>query len=114
MLRLKLSAELRLRLRAVRSAGCRGKVWRGERGGVRWWRRKAATFEHGVWAGREAGMEASGQAGAAYGWRAAWGGPGWLAGCWRNWATTWLGERDGHKSEQATQGSPHPGSTILD
>ena len=47
------------------------------RGGGRWWRRKAATFERGDWAaGGEAGVEASGQPGAC-GWRAAWGRAGW-------------------------------------
>ena len=43
------------------------------RGGGRWWRRKAAAFERGAWVvGGEAGMEASGQAGEACRWRAAW------------------------------------------
>ena len=45
------------------------------RGGGRWWRRKAATFERGAWAtGGEVGA-ASGEAGQACGWRAAWSGP---------------------------------------
>ena len=44
------------------------------RGGVRWWRRKAAVFERGAWVvGGEAGMEACGQAGEACRWRAALG-----------------------------------------
>ena len=48
------------------------------RGGGRWWRRKAAAFEHGAWAaGGEARVTASGQAGDACGWGAAWEGPGW-------------------------------------
>ena len=38
------------------------------------WRRRKATFERGVWAGGQAGMEARGQACAACGWRAAWDG----------------------------------------
>ena len=42
------------------------------RGGVRWRRRKAAAFERGAWAaGGEAGVEASGEAGEACGWRVA-------------------------------------------
>ena len=42
------------------------------RGGGRWWRRKAAAFERGAWAaGGEAGVEASGEAGEACGWRVA-------------------------------------------
>ena len=46
---------------------------RAVRGGGRWWRRKAAAFERGAWAaGGEAGVEASGQAGEACRWRAAW------------------------------------------
>ena len=43
------------------------------RGGGSWWKRKAAAFERGAWAtGGEAGVEASGQAGEACLWRAAW------------------------------------------
>ena len=89
--------------RGVPAAGCRGSAfakWRAVRGGGRWCRRKAAAFESGAWAagGEAPGVTASGQAGEACWWHAAWERARLARGAFLKFADQWFLNLTGDKA----------------